>query len=111
MLLADEEALCMRFLFAPPLAGKDEQLTQGAADETRVGSGGAASPARQVMNADFPIGAGGTFHLVKQFGIDHRSPRFERVLVQKVGAQEFKGTINVADVNVQHPANQALPAP
>ncbi len=86
-------------LLAPPLAGRDEKFTKGAHNHARVGSRCPPSPARQVMNADFPIGAAGAFQLVEQFGIDHRSPRFERVLMQEAGAQEFESAVDVAHVS------------
>ena len=59
---------CGSFL-APPLAGGYEKLTQCARNDTRVGSRGAPSPARQVMKADFPVGAAGTFQLVEQLAL------------------------------------------
>src|SRR2546421_9469774 len=73
MILGDEHAQRMNVLLAPPLVCVDEKLTKGAGNDAQVGSRCAPLPARQVMNADFPVGAASTFQLVEQLGIDHRS--------------------------------------
>ncbi len=83
-MFGDEYGLILRFSLAPPLAGKNEQFAEGARNDTWIGSRGPSSPSRQVMNAHFPVGIASAFHFVEQFGIDHRSPRFKRVLMQDV---------------------------
>ena len=65
MMFGDEYLLCARSLFATPLAGEDEKLAKGARDDAQVGSRGASSLARQVLNADFPIAVAGIFQLVE----------------------------------------------
>ena len=85
MIFRDEYVPCVHVLLAPPLASRDEQFTKGTRNDAWIGSRCAPSPARQVMDADFPVGVAGTFQLVEQLGIDHRAARFERVLMQEVG--------------------------
>ena len=63
------------------------------------------------MNTNFPIGTASPFQLVEQLGIDHRAPRFEGMLMQKIGAQEFKGTVDVARVYAQDIPGEVVPAP
>src|SRR5690242_13001015 len=111
IMLGDKCALCMHSLLAPPLAGKVEKLAEGARDDAQVSSRCASSLSRQVMNTDFPIGIASPFQLVEQLGIDHRTPRFEGMLMQKIGAQEFKGAVDIARVYAQDIPGEEVPAP
>src|SRR5215467_4572959 len=67
MILRGEVLPCIPPLLAPPLTSRDEQFTKGAHNHARVGSRGASSPARQVVNADLPIGAAGAFQPVEYY--------------------------------------------
>jgi hypothetical protein len=63
-----------------------EEFTKGACNDAQVGSRCTPSLAREMANPNFPVGATSTFQLIEQLGIDHRSPRFEWVLVEEVSA-------------------------
>ena len=108
MMFGNEYVLSMRSFLAPPLANRDEKFANGARDSVDWLP---FSPARQVMNADFPVAVASPFQLVEQLGIDHRSPRFEWVLMQKIGAQEFEGAIDIARVYAQDIPDEGVPAP
>jgi hypothetical protein len=86
-MLGDECALCLHSLLAPPHASKVEERAEGARDDAQVSSRCASSLSLQVMNTDFPVGIADSLQLVEQLGIDHRAPRFEGMLMQKIGAQ------------------------
>src|SRR6266516_5268909 len=111
MMFGNEYVLSIRSFLASPLADRDEKFAKGARDDARIGSRCSPTPARQVMNADFPVAVASPFQLVEQLGIDHRSPCFEWVLMQKIGAQEFEGAIDIARVYAQNIPDEDVPAP
>ena len=65
MLLRDGFLPGVCSFLAPPLAGIDEKFAKGACNYARAGPCGASSPARQVVNAHFPVGVASMFQLVK----------------------------------------------
>lgn len=71
----------MRLLLASPFAGVDEEFAEGAGDDLHVGPGGAPSLAGQELLTNFAIGVASTIQPVEQFGVDHRSARFEPLQV------------------------------
>src|ERR1051326_136393 len=111
MTLENGQEASLHLLFASPFTRVDEKLAEGAGDHAQVGPGGAPSLAGQMLHTDLSIGVASAFQPVEQFGVDHRAARFERVLMQDAGAQELESTVDVAHVDIQYQADQALPAP
>ena len=66
-----------------PPARTYEELAHGAQNHARPGSCGPPTLAGMMMDADFSIAVSGLGQTVQQFGVDHRSPRLQWMLVEK----------------------------
>src|SRR3954469_12696933 len=67
-----------------PLKCIHEELTHGTQNHARPGSRGPTTLAGMMVDADFSIAKSSLCQAVQQFGVDHRSPRLQWILVQEL---------------------------